>query len=345
MKILTPLLLAFAFTAHIPASAQEEEVELPLQLQSGISFFKQDPLKATYQRMNFHWLAYVSEKGRLLQLEDGSYWEVTSSDRYVLNYWEMEDQLVITPNYNLFSPGDYFITNKTDNTYVRANLHTGPEMFGPHSHWIIAIDHTSGHITLENGTTWCVYSNDQRIFSDWEVNDHIIIGLYDNWLHTFDHTLINANMGSCALGIIIALGASLSLGLLPGLSIGILVTLSLLVIQKIGNYLLANPHNHNLDNGGDRGYIPPPPSRWNQWRQIVTPIYNRAPEPFRRDSSPRGENIRVGGGHDQHAVPRYQRPEPVRRDPLPEGGNIRVGGGHNQRAVPRHQVPEPVRRD
>ncbi len=144
--------------------------------------------------VNCHWLTSISDTGRTIEMEDGSHWEILGGDQYAMAYWRRGDNLVITPNYDWFSPGDYFITNKTNHSYVRANLYVGPLAFGQYSHWIVAIDHISGHVTLENGVTWCVYGKDNYIFRDWEVNDHIILGLYDNWFHSFDHILINANM-------------------------------------------------------------------------------------------------------------------------------------------------------
>lgn len=143
---------------------------------------------------NSHWVTAISDTNRTIEIEDGSYWEVVEEDRYILNHWKREDQLIITPNYNWFLSGDYYITNKNNNTYVRVELCAEPVPFGPYSHWIVAIDRMSGHITLENGATWCIYSKDNSIFGEWEINDHVIIGVYDNWLHPFNHILINVNM-------------------------------------------------------------------------------------------------------------------------------------------------------
>ncbi|MBS0652846.1 MAG: hypothetical protein JSR39_04875 [Verrucomicrobia bacterium] len=145
---------------------------------------------------NCHWLTSISDTGRTIEMEDGSHWEIVTADQYVLNFWRRSDSLVVTPNYNWFSTGDYYITNKSNNTYVRANLYIGPMAFGQYSHWIVAIDHVSGHVTLENGVTWCIASKDAYIFREWEVNDHIILGVYDAWFNSFDHILINVNMDS-----------------------------------------------------------------------------------------------------------------------------------------------------
>ncbi len=143
-----------------------------------------------------HWLLSISDTYKTIEMEDGSHWEIVSADDYILTYWRRNDNLVITPNYNWFSTGDYYITNKSNNTYVRANLYIGPMKFGQYSHWIISIDHVTGHVTLENGITWCVAAKDANVFKEWEVNDHIILGVYDTWCNSFDHILINVNMDS-----------------------------------------------------------------------------------------------------------------------------------------------------
>jgi hypothetical protein len=128
-------------------------------------------------------------------MEDGSHWEVSAFDSYVLTHWRREDSLVITPNYNWLCSYDYYITNKSNNnTFVKANLYIGPLAFGPFSHWIVDIDYFGGHVYLENQMVWCVDPQDTPILKSWAINDHIIFGLYDSWFSSYDHILINVNM-------------------------------------------------------------------------------------------------------------------------------------------------------
>ncbi len=144
--------------------------------------------------INCHWLTSISDTNRSIEMEDGSHWEVSAFDSYVLRNWRREDSLVITPNYSWLSSHDYYITNKSNNTYVKANLYVGPIAFGPYSHWIVDIDYFGGHIYLENQMVWCINPQDNYILKDWAVNDHIIFGIYDSWLSSYDHILINVNM-------------------------------------------------------------------------------------------------------------------------------------------------------
>ena len=145
-----------------------------------------------------HVLLGINSMARSVELEDGSHWEVIVTDQHVLDYWRRNDSLVITPNYNWFSSGDYYLTNRNNGSFVRANLYEGPKSFGKYSHWIIAIDHASGHVTLEDGMTWCIAGKDDYILKEWEVNDHIILGVYDNSFYSYDHILINVKMDTHA---------------------------------------------------------------------------------------------------------------------------------------------------
>ncbi len=144
--------------------------------------------------INCHWLMGVADTGRSIELEDGSHWEVSPTDAYILRGWRRDDSVVITPNYSWFSSYDYYITNKSTTTFVKANLYVGPLNFGPYSHWVVDIDYLNGHIFLENQMIWCVNPQDGYVLKDWAVNDHVIFGIYESWLSPFDHILINVNM-------------------------------------------------------------------------------------------------------------------------------------------------------
>lgn len=144
--------------------------------------------------INCHWLTSIADSSRSFELEDGSHWEVSPSDTYILRNWRREDSLIITPNSSWLSQYDYYVTNKSNNTYVKANLFVGPMAYGPYSHWIVDIDYFGGHVYLENQMVWCVSPQDNYLLKDWAVNDHIIFGLYDSWFSPFDHILINVNM-------------------------------------------------------------------------------------------------------------------------------------------------------
>ena len=141
-----------------------------------------------------HWLISMADTGRSVEIEDGSHWDVAPTDTYILRSWRRNDPLVITPNSGWFSSYDYYITNKSNNSYVKANLTVGPTQHGTYSHWMVNIDYYGGHIYLENQMVWCVDPHDSYIMKDWAIGDHIIIGTYNSWFSPYDHILINVNM-------------------------------------------------------------------------------------------------------------------------------------------------------
>jgi hypothetical protein len=155
-------------------------------------------LTAYTQPVHSHWLASVSIYGDSVELEDGSFWKIPSYKSHIVYSWKAGDLLTITPNNCFCSYYNYYINNKYTNTYVPANLYIGPIAFGSYTHWIIGIDHINGHIFLENGSAWCISSSDAYIFSDWAINDTIIIGANDSWFSSYDSLLINVNMNNYA---------------------------------------------------------------------------------------------------------------------------------------------------
>ena len=176
------------------ASSQVDAFESPFMLAPCRMLPLQLTLASIPLPINCHFLVGIADNSRSVELEDGSHWEICPSDAYVLRGWRREDSIVITPNYNWFASYGYHITNKTANSYVRANMYVGPLAFGPYSHWIVDVDYFGGKVYLENQTVWSVSSQDMHILKDWAVNDHIIFGLYDSWFSHFDHILINVNM-------------------------------------------------------------------------------------------------------------------------------------------------------
>ena len=108
----------------------------------------------------------------------------------------MGDPIAITPNHSFLSEYNYYVVNKATGSYVAADLILGPIAFGSYTHWIIGMDYTSGHVYLENGSTWTISSNDLFIFNDWAINDTIILGSNDSWFSCYDNLLINVNMNN-----------------------------------------------------------------------------------------------------------------------------------------------------
>jgi hypothetical protein len=154
--------------------------------------------------LSCHWLTSRSPDFRHVQIEDGSTWEIAAGDYSIINSWRTDDPLFITPNNSWFGfvSHRYYISNRVNNTYVKANLVDGPLAFGPYSNWVTGIDPVQGHIFLQNQSVWCVDPQDLYILSDrrnnteWAPNDHVIVVLHDNRYSPYDHILINVNMNN-----------------------------------------------------------------------------------------------------------------------------------------------------
>ncbi len=160
--------------------------------------------------LSCHWMISKSADLLRLQLEDGSVWEISGRDKSTLDRWRSDDPLFIAPASSWFVSQNYYITNRTDDSYVRANLVEGPTTYGPYSHWITGVDieeqkslsdrKLDAFIYLENQTVWHVDPNNVAILSDrksgseWGPNDPVIIILSKN--PRFDHILINTTTGT-----------------------------------------------------------------------------------------------------------------------------------------------------
>ena len=143
-----------------------------------------------------HFLTHITSQGDLIQIEDGSYWDIPSSDRHVLYNWRAGDVLLITPNPFFFSFYTYAIQNTSTGTFILANLSIGPIANGVYTHWITGLNQTSGQIVLENGSLWKVCGSDWDMnqFNKWVVGDTLIIGSNDKPYSSYDNILINVNL-------------------------------------------------------------------------------------------------------------------------------------------------------
>lgn len=176
---------------------EERNFEPPFQGAAFVPFSALKPTLCNYSYgfpVNGHWLIGVGDDNRSIEMEDGSHWEISPSDKRKLNSWKREDLLTISPVYSWFNSYDYEIVNKSAGSKVTAKLLVGPLAFGHYSHWIVDIDFTGGHVALENHMVWCVDPKDDMVLRSWGLNDHIILGINQSWFSHYDHILINVNM-------------------------------------------------------------------------------------------------------------------------------------------------------
>ncbi|MFV0340285.1 MAG: hypothetical protein ACK5MA_06640 [Parachlamydiaceae bacterium] len=148
---------------------------------------------ATYPGI-FYSPVTLSYMGDYVTLNDGSGWTISSSDSYKTMNWLTSDLLVITPNHSFLSSYMFKMTNQNTGVSVKCNLTVGPIYNGIYTHWIVGINYFTQDIYLENGSIWNVSGLDSSIFSQWLINDTIILGVNDGYFSTSrPYILINVN--------------------------------------------------------------------------------------------------------------------------------------------------------
>lgn len=180
---------------EIGTRTPEEEVLVTLSDERCLEDEDPYPLPAHFLSGSSHTLSFIEYTHHFIfGLEDGSLWEVLPLHAEKLKDWQIGHTLVIAPNYSWFGSGNYAVTNEEENVTVLADLIAGPFAFGSSSHWVAWIDMHRGHITLEDGSSWCINPSDYVLFADWQMNDHIILGRH--YVFPYDHVLINVPMNS-----------------------------------------------------------------------------------------------------------------------------------------------------
>lgn len=152
----------------------------------------------------------ISLTGDLIELLDGSLWQVHPGDAYKCQSWAPGyDNLIITQNTSwFFKRYKYKIINDTTGEIVEANLSMGP--FLDRVRTITYIDPYARLIQLSDGSTWSILSDDDFIYFDlvpgdlsqrkWLPTDAIIIGANDYFWSSLGSPfiLINVNVNKCA---------------------------------------------------------------------------------------------------------------------------------------------------
>lgn len=159
-----------------------------------------------------HLLSARTPDGSVIELEEGSQFEVIKADCDIANEWESQDLLTISANTTpkRFRSGDYYITNSNkDGSYVRADYKEHPVVDHPYTLTIYHIDHHYGEIYMIDGrgykSCWQVNPKDIHLIRNWgfqidpqtrkKIWDTVIIGKNEgclsNWFSNDEFILIS----------------------------------------------------------------------------------------------------------------------------------------------------------
>lgn len=136
-----------------------------------------------------HLLAAKGIDGSIVELEDGAQFTIADSDRDEIMEWRTYTPIAISPNTYWYSNHDFLMTNCLTGTYVRAKFTEEPLTEHPFTNTIFYIDPFEGIIILEDGrgnqTSWEIDQQDLELSRQWEKDETIVIGVYDNWYSKF----------------------------------------------------------------------------------------------------------------------------------------------------------------
>ena len=140
----------------------------------------------------YHWLVIMIDEN--LELEDGSIWQLDNWKGWKMDDWRADDALIITQNPAWYSTFRYQVINQNSGAFLPVNLQVGPSLSNNLTLTISAIDTTQSQLTLSDNSEWFISNRDLQIFSDWLVDDTIIVGLNIGWDASCENILINRNM-------------------------------------------------------------------------------------------------------------------------------------------------------
>lgn len=141
----------------------------------------------------YHRLNSITSYGESIELEDGSLWSVSWSDRAKTLLWLRDDSIAIYPSNSWLGP-DFVIVNLNTNDRVEADLRYGPIYGSIFTYKIVSIDYLNSIVYLQD-STWGVSINDESLLYSWHVGDTVILGHNDGWNTSIrPHILINVNV-------------------------------------------------------------------------------------------------------------------------------------------------------
>jgi len=139
-----------------------------------------------------HHLALTPSVHDYVQLEDASIWAVRPDDQHKVRGWKRGDPVMLTQNLGLLPSYQYLLINEITTHEVEVNMSGRPMDGGTHTYTIDAIDDMDRKVTLSDGSVWDIPRSDVAILEDWDIDQPVVIGVYDSWFSKHSHILIYA---------------------------------------------------------------------------------------------------------------------------------------------------------
>ncbi|MFI0435300.1 MAG: hypothetical protein ACH350_06175 [Parachlamydiaceae bacterium] len=158
--------------------------------QRGIS--DADYLKRIHANSYYHLVAF-SDNGDVVQLHDGSKWQVEASGRQQVLYWAKSDEIFIKPCISWFSSNQYVLHNRTLNQVVKVNIKSAPLPMGAYTLRVVNIEPYDRLVLLSDHTVWQVGPDSN--FSRWRIGQRVFAGVNNQWRTApYPQILINVDI-------------------------------------------------------------------------------------------------------------------------------------------------------
>lgn len=118
-----------------------------------------------------------SDNGDVVQLHDGSKWEVHPGQAYAVLSWTQSDNIFIKPRSSCFSSYKYVLHNYTLQQAVEVNLIYPPFAL---TFRIVNIEPYARLVQLSDNTVWQIDATDPT-FPYWQIGQRLMIGLNNHW--------------------------------------------------------------------------------------------------------------------------------------------------------------------
>ncbi|MDB6081359.1 MAG: hypothetical protein JWO53_631 [Chlamydiia bacterium] len=149
----------------------------------------------------------VKDQGSIIELKDGSIWQIAEYDTYRSKRWIRDDQIEWAPSQDVhFS---YKLKNLTRSQTVMAAMKASPSETGvktpePEEYYagtvkVTQVDPKGETITLEDNKSWRIAPIDQMRVKAWKVSDRIKTATSEDVI--YKNILTNLDSGETVLGI------------------------------------------------------------------------------------------------------------------------------------------------